>query len=141
MIIERKKLKHPNISSLVKFDLFPEFNSIDAYFEYSPLNLTTLEIENLETYLQCMYDILKAMLFLQKRTLIHSDIRPEYICYFPKEKAFKLLDKKIMNENPLKTHLRHLKQSSKLYLAPQFFDEILKFPKIKFLNFFKNEIF
>ena len=138
----RQSFKSNNIHKIVGVEIDEDNLKLEIFYVYPNDDL----FERIEDFrdpdemLKFLKDIIQAIYFLQKKHLIHGNLRPEYISYDHETNNYQVLDRLVDRNSPEKTQMNNINKKECLYLCPIFFSFLMKTSKKK-QNFFKSEIF
>lgn len=140
-ILQRKKLEHANITTLLKADIDTNLQSIANYYQYSPYNINNIAFNNINAVLQLAIEGLKGIRYLHQNHLPHGDIRPESIGYFPNDKTFKLLER-VSSKTVADLQMDYILAGQELYMEPFMYNQLSnRGVNGVGSNLFKNDVF
>lgn len=141
-LFQRKKFDHPHIVELIKVNLNPKMKTIESYFEHSPYNLDFIQFDNFDGIVQCTRDILSGLDYFMEMDYEHGTLNSKSICYFSKNKVFKLENRRQLHLPVLELQQQNYKKDELTGLSPETF-ELLSAEKVdkEELNVFKNDVF
>ena len=141
-IKKRYSFKNKNIHKVLGIKIDEDELETEIYYIYPNDDLFERieDFRNPNEMLKFLKDIIQAIYFLQKKNLIHGNLRPEYISYDHEINNYQILDRLVNKNSPEKTQMENINKKECIYLCPLFFSYLMKTSKKK-QNLFKSEIF
>lgn len=121
----RKALHHDNILDFIDYEIDEENMQIKSLFVYpgEPFQSENVHLSDINLY-QLLNDMLAVLTYLQKKNIIHGDIRPSYLHYDVKNHRWILLDRLHDPSSPLEVQINNIQADNTLYMDPILFDAL-----------------
>ena len=152
---QRKKLNHPNLlqmpdysTSVIEDEEGQKF-LVCGFYEFPQWNLEKeIEIRKKEKkgfeeeeLLRLIEDVMNCLCYLQKKKMLHGDIRPKYISFEDEDMPNKLVDRLGNPFPPNKVQINVLKNNLDIYMSPILFKSLSKKKKKIRHNPYKSDVF
>lgn len=153
---QRKKLNNPNLlqmpdfsTSVLEDEQGQEKFLVCGFYEFPQWNLEK-EIEmrkkenkkfEEEELLRLVEDIMNCLGYLQRKKMLHGDIRPKYISFEDEDMPNKLVDRLGNPFPPNKVQINVLKNNLNIYMSPVLFKSLSKKKKKIRHNPYKSDVF
>ena len=124
---ERQKYDQKYLLPLVQVENDEEALTVCTYFYYPNTDLHdrfSRFKEPLEMF-RFLHDILKSLSFLEKRSLVHGNVRPELIYYNKITKNYVLVDRLNEHTTPMESQRNSIKSEMYLYSTPEIFNILI----------------
>ena len=105
----RADIKHQNITPLLCFQKQPNSNTLFAAYQNTENSLNVRKIDTFKEVLKMTFHTLQALAYLQEKSCLHGDIRPENIAFFEKENLYKLNEMFVIDKMPKEVNLNYIK--------------------------------
>ena len=105
----RADIKHQNITPLLCFQKDSQSQTLFAAYQNSEHSLDVRKIDTFKEVLKMTFHTLQALAYLQKKSCLHGDIRPENIAFFEKENLYKLNEMFVIDKMPKEVILDYVK--------------------------------
>lgn len=105
----RAEIKHQNITPLLCFQRHLSLHTLYAAYQNTENSLNVRKIDTFKEVLKMTFHILQALTYLQEKSCLHGDIRPENIAFFQKENLYKLNEMFVIDRMPKEVNLDYIK--------------------------------
>lgn len=105
----RAEIKHQNITPLLCFQKQVATQTLYAAYQNTENSLNFRKIDTFKEVLKMTFHILQALAYLQEKSCLHGDIRPENIAFFEKENLYKLNEMFVIDKMPKEVNLDYIK--------------------------------
>lgn len=105
----RAEIKHQNITPLLCFQKHPSQFTLYAAYQNTENSLNVRKIDTFKEVLKMTFHVLQALTYLQEKSCLHGDIRPENIAFFQKENLYKLNEMFVIDRMPKEVNLDYIK--------------------------------
>lgn len=114
----RAEIKHQNITPLLCFQKETRTQTLFAAYQNTENSLNVRKIDTFKEVLKMTFHILQALAYLQEKSCLHGDIRPENIAFFEKENLYKLNEMFVIDKMPKEVNLDYIKGKKRPFLLP-----------------------
>ena len=108
----RADIKHQNITPLLCFQKNARKQELYAAYQNCEASLEERKIDTFKEVLKMTFHVLQALSYLQEKSCLHGDIRPDNIVYFQNEKLYKLNEMFMIDKMPKEIFLNYVKGKS-----------------------------
>ena len=105
----RADIKHQNITPLLCFQKNESSQSLFAAYQNTENSLNVRKIDTFKEVLKMTFHVLQALTYLQDKSCLHGDIRPENIAFFEEENLYKLNEMFVIDKMPKEVNLDYIK--------------------------------
>ena len=143
MAKDRLQRNFPFIMPMIHLEVDDEKWLIRVFFEYPNEDLFARKeaLTEVSEMIHFFHDSLNAIGYLQKNSMIHGNLRPEFIYFNPKTNRYILLDRLVDVSSPNQTQIGNIEQGLTLYMAPVIFNEVVQGNQMFRHNPYKCETF
>ena len=108
----RAQIKHQNITPLLCVQEHSQSQTLFAAYQNSENSLEVRKIDTFKEVLKMTFHTLQALAYLQKKSCLHGDIRPQNIAFFEMENLYKLNEMFVIDKMPKEVILNYIKGNS-----------------------------
>ncbi len=121
---QRLLLTHPNLLTLLDYEINPDQHRIVYYYEYLD-DLIQLEDLSPDQIIILFKDILKALCFMKEKQIVHGDVRPEFVAFDKLEQKYVLLDRLSSDCSPIECQKTNINDYRSLFMSPEVFNNLI----------------